>query len=256
MSDSSVVAPSQSPSGHEHAELALKVANALPGWLRRPAAILTLDLALSMPPGPGMEIGVHFGKMLSVIRSGLGKDQTIVGYDLTLDRKKDRLLEGLNKHFDDLNRLKLFHVDSVSLTPDRVLEDCGGRPVVISVDGSHKRDPVLSDLRLAEAVLNDVGFVAFDDFLNAGDIGANEAFYRYTFADEPGERLVPFALVTGKLFLCRPAVHHQFLTMAQMVSEMNREDLDPAFKVYKKRTNQGLSHLMQLVDRTIISIWG
>ncbi|HLY54396.1 MAG TPA: glycosyltransferase, partial [Stellaceae bacterium] len=91
--------------------------------------------------------------------------------------------------------------DSLRLSPEDLGGTEGRRFRMFSIDGGHTPGHVLNDLALAEAVLDERGFVVVDDFYNPAWPGVNEGIHRYWFS---GGRLRPFAYGGNKLFLCRP----------------------------------------------------
>ncbi|UWR22520.1 class I SAM-dependent methyltransferase [Sulfitobacter sp. S190] len=205
------------------------------GWLNVPASIVTLHLLRVLPFGPVAEIGVYYGKYLSVLRAAMGRNCRIVGYDIFNENQVPRVEDALGAGFGGLGNIRLVQVDSTTLTPERVLRDCGGAPVFISVDGSHEAEPVLSDMRLAEAVLDPRGIVAMDDVLNPVALGVNEAVGRYLNGDAP--QLVPFAYVANKMFFCRPAQHEAYL--GDVARFMTGRGHDPSFQFYVEQTAKG-----------------
>ena len=132
--------------------------------------------------------------------------------------------------FGSLGNIALVQVDSTTLTPARVQSDCGGAPVFMSIDGSHEADPVLSDMRLADAILDPAGIVAMDDVLNPLALGVNEGVAR--FLSQPAPGLVPFAYVANKLFCCRP--DHQALYLDKTVAILDARGDDPSFAFYNE----------------------
>ncbi len=178
------------------------------GWLLDPAAEYTAFLVAHAPAlrdRPAVEIGVYFGKYFSVVADATAA--RLVGYDIFMHGPNH--YQRVTASFDKLypgRDIAFVKGSSRALTPETLRADmraehCG----VFSIDGSHHLEDVMHDLSLADAVLADDGFVAYDDFLNPNCMGVNEAFFRYAFkVDGASMNLVPFAYVTNKLFLCRP----------------------------------------------------
>ena len=229
------IVPSDAPDDALGELEAVTASTRFPGWLNVPASIVTLHLLRILPTGPVMEIGVFRGKYLSILRGALGASGRIVGYDI-FDQAQAPLIEtDFAEVFGTLGNVRLVQVDSTRLTPDRVLADCGGAPVFISIDGSHEGDPVLSDMTLAVAVMDEAGIVAMDDFLNPVALGVNEAVGRFMCAPDPG--LVPFAYVANKLFMCRPAFHAAYLRSVE--EHMVQRGNDPSFPFWVENIAQG-----------------
>lgn len=136
--------------------------------------------------------------------------------------------------FGTLGNVALFQLDSTTLTADRVREDCGGAPVFMSIDGSHEAGPVLSDMRLADAVLDAEGIVAMDDVLNPLALGVNEGVARYLSGPNPD--LVPFAYAANKMFFCRADIHAARLEEATAYLDSRGDD--PSFPVYAQMKRQ------------------
>ena len=81
---------------------------------------------------------------------------------------------------------------------------------------------MLWDIGLADQLLSEDGVIAYDDFTNPNCLGVNEAFYRYAFGGDGLKfNLVPFAFVTGKLFLCRPGVYPFYAGLSEQFLKTN-----------------------------------
>ncbi len=155
--------------------------------------------------GPLFEIGVYAGRYFSLLaRSAWRNGDTAVGLDtfqwVDMAAVSDHHLKPLQP-MDSYVRLKA--AKSTEFSATELLAVTGGRPRFISIDGSHERDDVAWDLRLAEEILGSKGIVAVDDFLNPLTLGVNQAVN--TFFQSP-RNLAPFAYIQNKLFLSR--LHH------------------------------------------------
>lgn len=203
-------------------------AQTLPGWLNTPASLVTMHLLSILPEGPAMEIGVYRGKYLFVIRACLGPSCRIVGYDIFHDLQQGRVLADFETLLSEPSNLRLVVVDSTRLTPSVVLKDCGTAPVFVSIDGSHEAGPVLSDLTLADQVLDEAGIVAVDDALNPLTLGVVEGLGRF-FIAKPN--MVPFLYAANKLFLCRPS--HLATYQSSVMAYLDGRGEDPSFKVFR-----------------------
>lgn len=235
-------------------EKMLHVVDELKGWLRKPAAVFTHALLQEIKAGPVCEIGVFRGKYLSVLRSAVGGDRVIVGYDLYPRNQQKVIQSDFLEHFDTIDRIKLIQADSTKLTKSDVVRDCEGAPVFMSIDGSHLVDPVVSDLKLTGEAVDDAAIVAMDDFLNPTAIGVNEAFYRYVFHSRSKDKLVPFAFITNKLFLAKPDFVDQYFQLGLKIieSDENRK----YFPKYFNRIKQGKDSVRQLIGHDIIVYMG
>ncbi|MGB3244236.1 MAG: class I SAM-dependent methyltransferase [Sulfitobacter sp.] len=214
---------------------AVTLSTRFPGWLNVPASIITLHLLTLVPFGPVVEIGVFRGKYLSILRAAMGASCRIVGYDIFHQAQAPLVEQEFAKAFGDLGNVKLIQADSTRLTAKRLVSDCGEKPVFMSVDGSHEAGPVLSDMKLADAVLHEAGIVAMDDVLNPVALGVNEAVGRFLCESNPA--LVPFAYVANKLFFCRPDHHKKYLQ--HTTEHMEWRGDDPSFAFYHENTEKG-----------------
>lgn len=214
---------------------AVAISATLPGWLNTPASLATLHFLDMVPFGPVVEIGVHRGKYLSILRARMGETCRIVGYDIFNQAQAPLVEREFTQAFGVLGNIALVQTDSTKLTPEKVMADCGGSPVFFSIDGSHEADPVLSDIRLAEKVLDDAGIVAMDDVLNPVAIGVNEAIGRHLSSGNA--EIAPFAYVSNKLFCCRP--HHHADYLARTEEFIIARGADPSFAFFYQSRSQG-----------------
>lgn len=244
------IAPSRAEPVDELA--AITRAESFPGWLNVPASLFTLHLLDRLPVGPVVEIGVFRGKYLSILRSGVGATCRIVGYDIFTEAQAPLIEQEFTQAFGQLGNVLLIQVDSTRLTPDRVRKDCGGAPVFMSVDGSHEAGPVLSDMKLADAVIDPGGIVAMDDVLNPVALGVNEAVARF-LCDENAQ-LVPFAYVANKMFFCRPAQHASYLQQTQDI--LAARGTDPSFQFYVDNKAQGNDMRRRFFGRDVLIVTG
>lgn len=195
------------------------VVDPIPGWLVEEAAIRTLELLeyqhLKRIKGSLLEIGVYGGKYFSVLMwSARETGHRIVGLDTFQWKKRGEVEAGLGALAAGMDpKPVLIERRSTDLQAEQLLAVLGDYARFISVDGSHQMADVFWDLRLAEVMLAPGGIVALDDFLNPQAIGVNEAAHR--FFGTP-RNLVPFALITNKLFLCRKAMHDDYKTLLEM----------------------------------------
>jgi len=107
-------------------------------------------------------------------------------------------------------------------------------PRFISVDGSHERNDVFWDLGLAEQVIAPAGVVAVDDFINPVALGVNEAVH--LFFAQP-RRLVPWAYIENKLFLCQSQWSHHYRQMLE--DKVMHDDVERHSKVFQDHVKLG-----------------
>jgi predicted O-methyltransferase YrrM len=184
------------------------VVHAIPGWLVDYTALRTMDMLRfqeqSGSTGSILEIGVFAGRYFSVLlRSARKLNSTIIGLDtfqyVTLDQIKIHLSHG---NLIDYVNLKLIKGLSNEWSANELLSELGGSARFVSIDGSHEKEDVYWDLRIAEEIISVRGIVAVDDYLNPMTLGVNEAVNH--FFNQP-RNLVPWAYIANKLFLARPS---------------------------------------------------
>jgi len=181
------------------------------GWLARSAAtvITTLAEGSDYAGRPACEIGVHHGKLAILL--GLLTGGRLVAYDLFEDQgqnvdgsgKGDRQIFLLNAahHLGDGADVHALRENSLDLTPERVIADCGDRPALFSVDGGHTAALTANDLRLAAAATADDALVILDDFYN-GD-WPEVAFGAIEVLGDGRTPLVPFCTVGNKVLFAK-----------------------------------------------------
>lgn len=183
------------------------VVTSIPGWLEESTAYRTFDMLewqeQSGVKGPLFEIGIFAGRYFSIlVESGARNNDIVLG----LDTFQYVALPAVKKHLQPVLKegrdIRFLEGFSTSFTDRELLTLMDGqKPRFISIDGSHERDDVFWDLRLAEQLLAPLGIVAVDDFLNPLTLGVNDAVN--SFFGSP-RNLCPFAYIRNKLFLCRP----------------------------------------------------
>jgi hypothetical protein len=190
------------------------VVNNLVGWLDDYAAKRTLDI-LGLQETMGIagslyEVGIYHGKYLSLLlRSAALTGGNVLGIDLFEYLSEQQFSDYFEQNVSPANLAKvaqfkwnILSSPSGDLGDRTLLEYLGSEARFISLDGSHEYDDVLWDLRVADQVLSPAGVIAADDIINPICLGVAAAVYRF-LEDTPS--LVPFAQVSNKLFLCRPA---------------------------------------------------
>lgn len=156
------------------------------------------------------EIGVHHGRFFIGIYLSSEAAETKVALDLF--RKQRLNVDGSGQ--GDLAIFKGHLVRLGLLTPQlQIIEGSSlamsdshfrarGIPKfrLLSVDGAHHYAAVVSDLRLAAAVLAPGGIAIVDDFVNSAWLGVVEGTLDYIKTG----RLVPFLWLCNKLYLSSP----------------------------------------------------
>ena len=142
----------------------------LPGWLEDFAALITMRLLRwqedNILSGPLFEIGVYQAKYFSLLlRSAKSKGEIVLGLDTFQYAPEEQVREGLAiaGFTSGYSFLKMFSTD---VSAEELLSHTVSKPRFISIDGSHEKDDVHWDMRLAEQLLATNGLVSVDDFLN------------------------------------------------------------------------------------------
>lgn len=163
--------------------------------------------------GAACEIGVHHGRLFILLALATRADELAVAYDLfdhqdeNVDRSGHgslvRLLENAKVHDCDGSRIKPIAINSLSLTPDRIVADCGQSPRLFSIDGGHTANVTFNDLDLAAETVCEGGLVILDDFFNPDWPGVAEGACRFLLARP--ESLRPVAIGGNKVLLTTDA---------------------------------------------------
>ncbi len=150
------------------------------------------------------EIGVHHGKTAIFLSRMLRNDELLGVCDVfeQQDLNRDRSGEGSRElflknmqTFGSLERTCIFAKPSAQLKPIDTTTNCR----FFHIDGGHRPEDVMADLRTAEIALAEDGVVALDDLFNPNWPGVSEGFYRSatnTFA--------PILIGGNKVFFARP----------------------------------------------------
>ena len=177
-------------------------------------------LLLCIPPklqhligvrGSLLEIGVFQGKFLSLLHYiGRRHGNVTVGIDIFSHSRPELTISHARALFGTAEDLVLHELNSADLSPSRALELLEGMPPrAVSIDGDHRADGVLKDLRMASVILADRGVLIIDDVLNPTAIGVAEGAFR--FLVEPNCEIVPFAYIANKMFACRRGDYEIYL---------------------------------------------
>lgn len=192
---------------------------AVQGWMNPGIAnfLRLAGTATENMPGGALEIGVHHGKFFIAINSLVRPTDASVAIDLfeqgqaqnidgsgrgNLAQFKANLLQH-DRHGG--SNVSIYEADSTTLTPADILALSRGEKFrIVSIDGGHTAEHTISDLKLAERVVSDFGFVFVDDFLNAHWLGVIDGVVNYL---QSRPILWPVALGYNKLLMCRMSAH-------------------------------------------------
>jgi hypothetical protein len=223
---------------------------AIPGWLNQGAAIRTMDM-LEFQEEQGMrgallEIGVHAGRYFSIlVRSAARTKSRVVGVDRFLDPSVEKVQQTVTPLLGGGAAIAiLIPAHSTELDAPGLLDHLSERARFISVDGSHECHDVFWDLRLSEQLLAPGGVVAVDDFINPIAFGVNEAVHRFFLQPR---RLVPWAYIENKLFLCHAHWAQRYTAMLEHII------MDDATERHSDVFRRHIGISRQLVERTL---WG
>jgi hypothetical protein len=227
----------------------------IPGWLEQGAAIRTIDMLEFQEDhritGSVMEIGVMCGRYFSIlVRSAARIGSKAVGIDFFHDHPVPNVMQYLEPaRYGRHVAIDLLAAFSTTLTTDVLLTHLGERARFISVDGSHRRNDVFWDLTLAEQLVAPRGIVAVDDFINPVAFGVNEAVH--LFFAQP-RRLVPWAYIENKLFLCLEPWSHNYRQMLEEV--VMRDDRERHSKVFQEHLKIGRNLVEQQLWGSVLLI--
>lgn len=227
-----------------------KVVCSIPGWLEQGAAIRTLDMLEfqedSGVTGSLLEIGVHAGRYFSIlVRSAARTNARVVGIDLFGDPSVDMVKQLIAPVLGSSQAtVILVQAHSTELDAASLLGHLNDRARFISIDGSHRCHDVFWDLRLAEQVVAPAGIVAVDDFINPVAFGVNEAVHRF-FAQP--RRLVPWAYIGNKLFLCQAHWSDRYKEMLK--AQVMQDTVEPHSRFFQ-------ANMANVRHRIEQSLWG
>jgi hypothetical protein len=183
---------------------------AIEGWCMDEAAWLTTHLLRyqqsKQRTAPSFEIGVFYGKYLSVIQNcSRTVKQPVFGFDTYEWVPVSTVEAQMQMAFGSMEGIRLVPGDSTKMSSADLSAHLNGEKVgFVSVDGAHTPDAVFSDMGLTESVLAPWGIVAIDDFMNPMAIGVNDGAMRYWY--KTNTNLVPFCYCRNKLL----AAHKEF----------------------------------------------
>ena len=195
------------------------------GWCLDEAAWLTTHLLRyqqsKQRTAPSFEIGVCYGKYLSVIQNcARTVGQPVWGFDTYEWVPVSTVETQMQMAFGGMDGIHLVPGDSTKMSAADLSAHLGGTKAgFVSVDGAHTPDAVFSDMGLAESGLAPWGIVAIDDFLNPMAIGVNDGAMRYWY--KTNTNLVPFCYCCNKLFVANKQFAEEYCQEALVFAEEN-----------------------------------
>ncbi|MFT0531212.1 class I SAM-dependent methyltransferase [Castellaniella hirudinis] len=161
--------------------------------------------------GGCMEIGIHHGKFFIMLNCLVDEKYPSFAIDvfddqsLNIDRSGKGNLDAFKTNLINHDRhngsnVKIIKGDSTD--PSLRLRDTIGLGTMrfISIDGGHTAEHTVSDLILANDLVNNQGIVILDDILNYHWLGVIEGTAKF-ISFHP--TLVPFAIGYNKLYMCK-----------------------------------------------------
>lgn len=188
---------------------------AVDGWLLGGAVDAICDLAQAQRSqgitGPVCEIGVHHGRLFILLHLLSEPGERGLAIDLferqgeNVDESgkgsREHLMHNLRVHGCDAARIDLLAENSLCLTAARIVELCGGKPRLFSVDGGHTAEATRNDLALANKAVCDGGLVILDDYFNESWPAVSEG--ACTFMRQADAALVPVAITANKFIFTK-----------------------------------------------------
>jgi hypothetical protein len=200
---------------------ALKRIREIEGWLAPTAALFTLHMAKAQEHidgshGPMLEIGVHRGKFLALMR--YMTSEKIVGVQLLESAHANAFAQSikstLNKVVGIAEPIDFIIADSLTLGPGDLLDALGSHPRLVHIDGSHLAGWVFHDMTICARILRAGSLLILDDAYNHTVPDVTEGIFR--FLQQPEHKDVrPFAQCYNKLFLTTASHYHEYLLAAK-----------------------------------------
>ncbi len=163
------------------------------------------------------EIGVFEGKRFLFFLLSLRPGEVALAVDVFDDTQPPRDFEpvfrdNLRVHAGGQHGARILRRDSSTVGARELVEAVGGQVRIFSVDGCHRAEAVVHDLRLACACLAPAGLIIADDYFNETWPGVSEGVLRFLTSEEGrAAGVVPFAIFSTKLFLARAAAAEGYL---------------------------------------------
>lgn len=187
--------------------------NNVEGWCAEQLfeTIDTLNNAEINKVGGCLEIGIHHGKFYILLNQVIARNEKSYAVDifeaqnLNIDGSGAGSLPTFTSNLEkyDAHEGKNTHcIIGDSTDPGLRLEEAIGVGSMrfISIDGGHTVEHTISDLKLAERLIQNEGVVILDDILNYHWLGVIEGVGRFL---DTCPTLVPFAIGHNKLYLCK-----------------------------------------------------
>ena len=155
-----------------------------------------------------VEVGVWRGKSLGLLATLRRPGERLYGFDLfTEDTTVDLARQALLKAAGDRDAATLLAADTQQMAPAAVLAAVE-RPVrFLHVDGGHRYEQALGDLRKFGALVGERGVIAVDDYYDRDFPGVAAATADFTRETD----FVPFLAGDIKLFLCRAPLAESYI---------------------------------------------
>jgi hypothetical protein len=194
---------------------AYRDSNEIEGWVDNGIFsllhLITEVLDTRHVPGGALEIGVHHGKFFIALNAIVDAQYNSVALDLFDNQEFNIDFSGRGSYGHFTENLKKFDRhkggnviiesrDSTSVDPISLLALSKSPFKVVSVDGGHTAEHTISDILLADNVIQPQGFVLVDDILNSHWMGVIDGVTNYL---KTRPRLWPLAVGYNKLVMCR-----------------------------------------------------
>ena len=226
------------------------------GWCMDEAAWYTTHLLRYQQSkqrlAPSVEIGVYYGKYLSVLGNcARTAGQPLYGFDTYEWVPVSAVEAQMKMAFGSMDGIHLIPGDSTKMSPADFSGHLKGEKVgFLSIDGDHTPNAVFSDMILSESVLAPWGIVAIDDFMNPMAIGVTDGAMRYWNKTETN--LVPFCFCRGKLLAAHKEFAEEYSQETLAFAEAN-PDLPNVNVMLTNKKTQGLHWAKQAFLGT--SVW-
>ena len=171
---------------------------------------------------PVAEIGVHHGKFFIALMKTAKLPRTLNyaidvfdNQEFNLDRSGrgdlDIFQENVLKCGERLGDIEIVKADSTTLSSDFCSDVKGktGGFSFFSVDGSHRPEHTIHDLRIAMELCHESGVIFVDDYYNPSWPRVHEGICKLFFNEFP--IFVPLLYVANKLFLCHIGFHEFYV---------------------------------------------
>lgn len=171
--------------------------------------------------GGAFEVGVHHGKFFIAINGIVNGSATSIAMDLyeegqrfNIDGSGNGSLQHFKSNLSKYDRHQGHNVliecmDSTVAHPKEILMAAGRQFSIVSIDGGHTAEHTISDLRLAEQIVDPNGFVFVDDVLNSHWLGVIDGVTQYL---RTRPILWPIAYGFNKLLMCRMSAQPSYRT--------------------------------------------